>query len=686
MPIQDLESRVRASVEALERRDPGLGAELEAVRNRPAVREEARVATEGLGGGLAPLESARSGLALETIVLRVGRPVLQVLRDQAELVFTDPESEVWRERLAAARQSLVSAAQATGRIEVDGHPQLDWIGTGWLVRPDVVVTNRHVAREFGRLGPSGFVFRQAVHGSDMLADIDFLEEFGRPESLAFRITKILHIEDEGGPDMAFLRVEPSGGRALPRHLTLATGDAAPGEQVAVIGYPARDSRIPDQALMERIFGDVYDKKRLAPGEVTGLRDGLLRHDCSTLGGVSGAAVCSLGSGEVVGLHFAGRFLEANFAVPARAVGERLLAIEGGVPAPPERKRSASPAPPSNPAEAPVAPAAPLAASFTIPIHVTVSVGAPVTAPGGAVPGGPPPPRSAPASPEGDEEDLITEGVPEDYTGREGYQAQFLGTEEEVPLPEPARARQPDVLRFDGGREHVLRYEHFSVVMSRSRRMCFFSAVNIDGARTKRNVARVGWRTDPRIPARAQIKGECYGNAPKFSRGHMTRREDPVWGDSAELGNSDSMHVTNAVPQMQPFNAGIWLDLEDYALDHARKDTMRISVFTGPFLRDDDPVRFGVQVPVRFWKVIAFIHDETGELSVTGYALSQEDFLREEEHVFGKHKTAQVPISSIEKEAGLSFGKLASLDPLASATEAVAGDLGDLKDLRQIRLV
>jgi endonuclease G len=53
-----------------------------------------------------------------------------------------------------------------------------------------------------------------------------------------------------------------------------------------------------------------------------------------------------------------------------------------------------------------------------------------------------------------------------------------------------------------------------------------------------------------------------------------------------------MHVTNAVPQMQIFNAGIWLDLENYALFHARQDEMKISVFTGPFLTADESVMFG----------------------------------------------------------------------------------------------
>ena len=84
--------------------------------------------------------------------------------------------------------------------------------------------------------------------------------------------------------------------------------------------------------------------------------------------------------------------------------------------------------------------------------------------------------------------------------------------------------------------------------------------------------------------------ECYGNPPKFSRGHMTRREDPGWGDAktAKRGNEDSMHVTNTTPQMQAFNAPIWLALEDYALQHAREDDMKISVFTGPYFATDDP--------------------------------------------------------------------------------------------------
>ena len=136
--------------------------------------------------------------------------------------------------------------------------------------------------------------------------------------------------------------------------------------------------------------------------------------------------------------------------------------------------------------------------------------------------------------------------------------------------------------------------------------------------------------------------------------------------------------------MQVFNAGIWLALESYPLGHARADHMRISVFTGPFLLADDPIRHGVPIPRSFWKVMTFVHDETGELCATGYTMSQEDFLREEEFVFGQHKTSQARIATIEQRAGLSFGPLAALDPFDSDQKGVAALLTDPAQIRFFR--
>ena len=86
--------------------------------------------------------------------------------------------------------------------------------------------------------------------------------------------------------------------------------------------------------------------------------------------------------------------------------------------------------------------------------------------------------------------------------------------------------------------------------------------------------------------------------------------------------------------------------------------------TGPVLRDDDPIFEDVAVPLEFWKVIVFVHDETHALSVSGYILSQRGFLPHRETVFGAYETYQVPITTIEQRAGLRFGPLTAHDVFA----------------------
>ncbi|MBN8734285.1 MAG: DNA/RNA non-specific endonuclease [Acidobacteria bacterium] len=695
--------RLQAILSRIQGADPTLGEELQSKRSdlakagpaapgfgpmagptaMPAAMPMAGMAVEGVAAARAPMPQ----VVPETIVLRTGRPVLRVFQDAAKLEFDDAESEIWRSRLKKAKKQLTQAIRATGRIELAHHPRFQWVGTGWLVDPEVVVTNRHVANEFGRRRGDRFVFRSSF-GDTMTADIDFLEEHRRAESRAVRLVEILHIEEEGGPDLAFLRVEPSDELAQPIRLSARAVQA--DDQVAVIGYPARDSRIPDQDLMFSIFGDVFDKKRLAPGQVTGLSHGLLQHDCSTLGGNSGSVVLHLDSGEALGLHFAGRFLEANYAVPAALVADRFSRLgrsEGRpAPAPPQPEDNAS-APPasSTPAPSPATPPSTHTVSFSIPVKLQIEVGSPdfgsqaVTLQTSVSPALPGPRRANPA------DDLIeTEARPEDYADRAGYDPAFLAEGPAIPLPKIERdAGEVVEFEFAGKKEMELRYTHFSVVMHRKRRLCFYSAVNIDGKNSKKTV-RPGWRTDPRIPANLQIIKECYGNEPKFSRGHMTRREDPAWGSKAlaNLGCADSMHVTNAVPQMQSFNAGIWLGLEDYALQNAREDDMRITVLTGPFLHANDPIRFGVKIPRSFWKVIAFVHDQTGKLCASGYTISQDNVIPEQEFVFGEYDTHQRSLRHIEQKAGISFGGLTSRDVMGDEDEeALSAPLSSFSEIR-----
>ena len=62
-------------------------------------------------------------------------------------------------------------------------------------------------------------------------------------------------------------------------------------------------------------------------------------------------------------------------------------------------------------------------------------------------------------------------------------------------------------------------------------------------------------------------------------------------------------------------------------------------------------------------------------------MSQEDYLRDEEFVFGKHKTSQTRIADIERDAGLSFGQLSRLDPLKRGERGLAAPLTDPSQIR-----
>jgi endonuclease G len=647
------------------------------VRRRDSALHQELAEPGGLEGP--GFEGIPDEFGAESIVLRRGRPVLAIKRDQADLVLEEADSATWRSRLTAASAHITRAARSVGRIEVEGH-SLAWLGTGWLVAPDTIVTNRHVAAEFGRDTGATFVFRKGLNGDVMVASIDLLEEIDRENSLAFELTEILHIEDPDGPDLAFLRVAQIAGDSPPAPIRLSE-TSQPDELVAVIGYPARDSRIPDVELMEKIFGNVFDKKRLAPGQLMEPRDGTLLHDCSTLGGNSGSVLLSLETGEAVGLHFAGRFLQSNLAAPSRVVAQRLDDLRSGRPMRPR------PAPEGGQVAAATTPPMPTATSstlsFLVPLSVTVQIGDPYVA--GAAPGVTV--ASLPPGVRPDETgDVFVETVAEDYRDRMGYDASFLGDGIDVPLP-TVTGDLDDVLTFEfaGEQQTVLKYEHFSVLMGTSRKLLRWSAVNIDGKQEVTDLGRPGWRNDPRIPTDAQIKDACYGNSPKFARGHMTRREYPNWGsqETAERANADSMHVTNVAPQMQTFNGGVWLQLEEYALQNARKSDVKICVFTGPFFADDDPVKFGVKIPVEFWKVIAFVHDETHKLCATGYTMSQVKHLKDEEFVFGQHDSAQCSISSIQARTELSFGPLAAIDPFVEP-EGVEPPL--LTDVSQIKFL
>jgi endonuclease G len=300
--------------------DPKLAEEIE---RRYGAKRVAAAAAEPAPGAEAAMEAMESmGLGgedmptgMEAIILSVGRPVLFVRKNTFEI----PISDVWTERLRAAQEHLNRIIPAIGRIEVRNHDELDWVGTGWLVREDVVVTNRHVALEFGVKAAQGFAFKKNLSGRVIKPSIDFREEYQEPEEDEFPVKEVLFIHDDPGPDVAFLRLGMKAERPPIELSDTIEKDA----DVAVFGYPARDGRRNPGPDMARIFGDVYDVKRLAPGSLTKIDDNYCYHDCTTLGGNSGSAVIDLKTGKALGLHFSGSFKKTNYAVPAPVVKKLL---------------------------------------------------------------------------------------------------------------------------------------------------------------------------------------------------------------------------------------------------------------------------------------------------------------------------------------------------------------------------
>ncbi|WP_337174224.1 trypsin-like peptidase domain-containing protein [Paludisphaera sp.] len=244
---------------------------------------------------------------------------------------------VWQEPVEKASDRLARTLRSTGAISVrQGGTEIQ-IGTGWVMAPGVVATNRHVALFFASRAsgaPSGWAISTGVDGTPVRPTIDFgrFQPGCAEGSRAFDVTGILYVEDSQNPDVALLQVQArnAAGDAIPPPLPLATTqdrdalrDRLDKRTVYVVGYPQKSNYF--QTEEERqIYQDVFDVKRISFGYLMdgSSVDGPLLHDCQTLGGSSGSPLCDFSTGEVVGLHFNGQFRVANTAATIWSILER----------------------------------------------------------------------------------------------------------------------------------------------------------------------------------------------------------------------------------------------------------------------------------------------------------------------------------------------------------------------------
>lgn len=291
--------------------------------------------------GPAATLTAEAQLGIEAIV-SVARPAL-MMQDGA---FGNPPSP-WDEILAPYGQSIKSTAGSVGRIDVPGLPQLPYAGTGFLVAEDVVMTNCHVAMVFSQSeSGGGWSFQPGLEVNlDFVEDPDGQRAIGGP-SRSMRIDDVIGIHP--ALDLALLRVTPPEAvDATAKPLSLMSQDpgSLAGRNLYVLGYPAPDHRS-DRAVQRSIFADRYFVKCLQPGAAmaappnaiirmepcsTGAEPAdVMFHDASTLGGNSGSCVVDLETNQVIGLHFAGLYMQYNEAVALWRLADDPLLVSAGV--------------------------------------------------------------------------------------------------------------------------------------------------------------------------------------------------------------------------------------------------------------------------------------------------------------------------------------------------------------------
>ncbi len=293
-----------------------------------------------------------------------------------------------------------------------------------------------------------------------------------------------------------------------------------------------------------------------------------------------------------------------------------------------------------------------------------------------------------------------------YDGRPGYNEDFLDIN--VPHPEITKSRLDEILLEDG-KPHVLKYHHYSLVMNRRRKLAMWAAANVDYHKSKRRKTREEfgedtWTADPRVANKHQIEDpELYEPALKFDRGHIIRRDDVAWGETAKeevFANSDSFHWTNCTPQHEQFNRavfqfhGLWGDLENHIQTQAKNVGLRMTIFAGPVLDNAKDIRhdFGtgeVKVPRRYWKIVIVVEKENNQqrLRAYGFILDQSQAIDEfgiEKFGLGKFTTFQFSLASIAKQAGLVLDKkLLGADAMGDAGEDDGGT--PIESLSRVRM-
>lgn len=599
-----------------------------------------------------------------------------------------------------------TVSHTVGRIHINSQFQTLGFGTGFLVSPRLLLTNNHVlpSRESALFSVVEFHFQNGVDGRPLTTHTFELQPgvfFATHPTLDFTLVAVAeHSRAQGstGPvplaRFGFNRLSRDQGKILI------------GECINVIQHPdgkPKQIALQQNELIDRVDDFLHYRTDTAPGssgsplynnqwEVVGLHhSGVPERRDGQIISVDGTPwTPDMGEAKVRWIANEGARISSVMAQAASFPGlspaqlqllEEMLNPPTGVSVP-ATPPVAPPAPPVQPLVTPIpsspgSPESGLTAAvanasgtngtvtLTIPIQITIQLGSLQDGASSGI-------ATVAALPAGLVEEAVS--IDPDYSTRAGYDPAFLPNATPVALPVLTSAQRANTAlnqRAAPGQDAtLLSYHHFSVVMNKARRLAWYTVVNIDG-NIHRNLEREQdrWILDPRLRKEEQIGGALYaGN--DFDQGHLVRRLDPAWGSdeaTARVANDDTFHYTNCSPQHKNFNrnASLWAGLENFILDNARAQRLRVTVFNGPVLADDDPLFQGVKIPLAFWKIMAFQKPD-GRLSSTAYLISQKRLVEAMLQEAFTPQTFQVPVRKITELTGLDFSPLFTFDPMNGA--------------------
>lgn len=555
---------------------------------------------------LVPEALGQQGLA-EAIVLAELRPAFFVMEggiDFADAVEADPKL---LKAIEDNKSALEKACKGVGRVDLNNHFSLPYAGSGFLIDDTLVVTNRHVALIFAERLRSGYRFRKGRFGADIEARMDYRRFLGDDTHLRAEVSEVLYIARDEEPDFALLRVA-----SQPDAPKLALLGQRPkiglGDPVAVIGYPAMDGDRNDQALMDEVFRGQYQVKRFAPGFVTDRTDDgiTLMADYSSLGGNSGSPLISLFDGTCQGLHFAGRFMENNYAVAADVIEAARRQVVSQV------------------------------AVAAMPVETPVT-----------------------------ELEALQQrnGYDPDFLGAGALSVPLLGLGKWAQDAAPVEGGPEIVLRYHNFSviQSVSRrlplFTAVNIDGAKALKLKRKGDWRLDGRLDKSHqIGNAIYANNP-LDRGHMVRRRDPGWGPNAQAAEIdTFHYTNCVPQHEDLNQKDWVGLEDYVLEAA--------ETRDFRVSVLTGPVYRLSdkrLKQGVGATD-------VQIPEEFWKVVAMVDANTGRLSVTGYILSHGPMIRdlvESVFVYGTYKTYQVRVSLIAKQTGLDFGAVTKSDPMGA---------------------